>query len=67
MKICERIYVLDYGMVIAEGIPPKLNPINVIEAYLGRIRKMLEITNLNVHFGVIHAIKGISPPSMKEK
>lgn len=37
MNVCERIYVLNHGELIAHGTPDeiKVNPV-VIEAYLGK-------------------------------
>jgi branched-chain amino acid transport system ATP-binding protein len=40
MGICERIYVLDYGVNLAEGTPKEIqNNQQVIAAYLGAVKK----------------------------
>ena len=71
MGICERIYVLEYGMVIASGTPDVIkNDPEVIRAHLGAgasareesfsMKTMLKLNDINVYYGAIHAIKGIS-------
>ena len=38
MGVCQRIYVLDYGVTLAEGNPEEIqNNEKVIEAYLGAV------------------------------
>ncbi|RMG82575.1 MAG: hypothetical protein D6712_14445, partial [Chloroflexi bacterium] len=37
MELCNRLYVLDYGQLIAEGSPEEIqDDYKVIEAYFGR-------------------------------
>ena len=67
MSICEGICVLNFGQVIAKGTAEEIqsNPA-VIEAYLGKteggvtMEPILKVSDINVYYGAIHAIKGVS-------
>ena len=67
MGICEGICVLNFGQIIAKGTPTEIqnNP-EVIKAYLGggkeggEMAVMLDVKNINVYYGAIHAVKDIS-------
>ena len=63
--ICEKLTVLNFGQVLTQGETSEvLNDKRVITAYLGeyevRAMAILEVKDLEVCYGVIQAIKGIS-------
>ena len=62
MGICERIYVLDHGELSLRKTEEIRNDPKVIEAYLGEEVSygMLKVEDINVYYGNIHALKGVS-------
>ena len=72
-SVCDRMVVLDFGKVIASGVPPEVrqNPL-VLDAYLGREadaagsvggqdgRLMLAVEELTTDYGAVRAVDDIS-------
>ena len=68
MGVCERIYVLDHGQLIADGLPKKSEIIQSHRSVSwGGGFVMLKIEDINVYYGNIHALKGFPLKLMKGK
>ena len=60
MSLSDRIFVMDYGRMIAQGSPSEIRSNSlVIKAYLV-IRQMLNLLNVQIGYGNILAIKDVS-------
>ena len=70
MSVCDRLVVLNFGQVIAEGTPAVIrSDPDVATAYLGdpvdgappdRGPTMLEVRDLSVSFGAVQALRSVS-------
>ena len=67
MNICEGICVLNFGHIIAKGTPEDIqrNPgghrgVSGQEKGSGVMSSVLQVENINVYYGSIHAVKDVS-------
>ena len=58
MEISEKIYVLDHGVLIAEGSQVRFRGTKGLSSFGGGL--MLEVIDLHVNYGGITALRGIN-------